>query len=80
MSDLANLITECERRWPGCVWSIGKPADWVDALPPKVRKKKPYEAWVSHGDFGKKGFVCVPGDGATPEAALKVAMEKANVG
>jgi hypothetical protein len=80
MSDqLGDAISACEQAFPGCQWTVGRPADWADGIPVKVRRKKPYEAWVSHGDIGRKGFICEVGDGESPSAALFEALRKARL-
>ena len=77
MTYLAEAILAVEAAFPNARWSIGKPADWADGFPVKFRRKKPYEAWVVDGEFGRKGFISVPGDGETPADAVCAALEAA---
>lgn len=75
--ELLAAMTDCEATFPGCRWSVGRPPVWADGVPVRVRKVKPYEAWITHGDIGKRGFICAVGDGETPTDALNAALTKA---
>lgn len=55
----------------GCRFHVGHTPHWYrrDALPKHLRKR-PFEAYVISGEIGKKRWIMVDADGATPAEAL----------
>lgn len=74
---IEEAISACEAEFPGCRWSIARPSEMFTGKPSKFRKENPFEAWLVHGNFGTKEFICEPGDGVTPVAALIAATAAA---
>lgn len=73
-SNVQLTLTFLRTVLPDSRWSLSRPADWSDVLKPNVRKKKPYEAWVTSGSFGTKGYVQAVADGSTEALALCMAI------
>ena len=62
----------------GFRFNVGHTPHWYrrDSLPKHLRRR-PFEAYVLHGEIGTQSWIFESADGATPEEALTEAITRA---